>query len=159
MCPFEKNESAFLFSTLAHLKLMPHTGTRYAYLFIVKNSHSVKNPTGLPRILMRQDKLFEDRNREFGDAVAQLGQILSNKSKSDRVFCFKRLSHLETGETRPGQADVAKAVYLNSNFAKAKLLLANLYFRERDLVQARKESEDVLSLQPTNIPGRVIKKI
>jgi tetratricopeptide (TPR) repeat protein len=113
-----------------------------------------KRPNYFPTRVLKGEILTS--KRQFDDAITLFGQLMKEEPNNARIYYFKGLAHLGQGETRLGRADVAKAVELNPRFIKAKLLLAELYFRDRDYVQAQKESESVLALQPTNLRARLI---
>ena len=117
-------------------------------------------------ILEKQPKYFPARmfkgeimvaKRQFDDAAALFGQLIQEEPSSGRAYYFKGVANLGRGEARLGKADVAKAVELNPRHIKARLLLSEIYYRERSFDQALKESEAVLALEPNNFQAMLIK--
>ncbi|NJL59094.1 MAG: tetratricopeptide repeat protein [Desulfobacteraceae bacterium] len=51
------------------------------------------------------------------------------------------------------KTDINEAIKINPEYVKARLLLADIYMRERDMGNAEKESRKVLELEPDNYQG------
>jgi tetratricopeptide (TPR) repeat protein len=81
--------------------------------------------------------------RNFDEAIQLLNQLINEEPSSAKAHYLIGLGHLGKGETRIAKAELIKALELNSTLVEARLLLAEIYLRERDFTFAQKEIQGV----------------
>ncbi len=121
--------------------------------------------TYINRILEKNDKYFPTRmlkgelmviQRNFDDAIALFDQLISEEPGAERAHYFKGVAYLGKGEAHLARMDLVRAVELNPDYLKARLLLAEIYLREQDYLHAQEESQAVLAATPDNDQARLI---
>jgi len=72
------------------------------------------------------------------------------------VHYLKGFSHFGKGEVKSAKQALAIAADLQPTFIKARLLLAEVYLRIRDVELAQKEAQEILERQPANYQAKLI---
>lgn len=92
----------------------------------------------------------------FKDALNILLELQKEEPDNARVFYFKALAQLGVRDTAGTKASLAKAIELNPRYSKAKLLLAEIYYREKEFTLAAAQADEVLKYAPRSYPASLI---
>jgi len=88
--------------------------------------------------------------KEFDQALKLLGSLEKQEPKDPRLHYFKGLCHIGLGRNEQARASVARAVELKPEYLKARLLLADIHYHERNFDMALSDAAEVLKLDTDN---------
>ena len=114
-----------------------------------------ERPNYLPTRMLKGEMLVAQRR--FDEAVDLFAELIKEEPQAARPYYFRGLAYLGSGQTAAGKMDIARTVELEPGFTQARLLLADLYLRERAFELARKESEEILAKDPANLAAMLIR--
>jgi tetratricopeptide (TPR) repeat protein len=132
--------------------------------FYVKNKQLKDAEKYITRILDQSPKYFPTQmlkgelfilQHKYDEAVAIFDMLIKEDPGSDHAYYFKGVALLGKGETSMAKTALSKAVEFNHRFIKAKRLLAETYLREHDFELARKESLEILKIEPKNYQAQL----
>ena len=107
-----------------------------------------------PRVLLKAELLVLKQGVRPGHGNAEPARQGRTQISPGQLFPGSGPTWAK-GTPSMAKASLAKVVELNSRHIKARLLLADIYFKERDFDLAKKESQDVLKLDPQQLPGHL----
>jgi tetratricopeptide (TPR) repeat protein len=102
----------------------------------------------LPAMLLKGELLVGKRN--WNDAIAVLDQVIAQDDKAGQAYYFKGVALLAKGEFQVAKSSFNRAVELNPNDNRTKLVLVELKLKERDFTGAEKDLKAVLGALPDN---------
>jgi len=94
--------------------------------------------------------------KQYLDAIGHFDHLLKDDPDAVDVYYYKAIAHLGNGETRVAKSTLLEAVELNPKHIKAKLMLADLYLKDRAFDSAERECNSVLELVPGSQQARFI---
>ncbi len=117
------------------------------------------------RILEKNPKDFDARmlkgeilvlKREFEPALAVFAPLVEEEPEAERAHYFMGVAYLGDGNPGRAQTSLRKAVDLDPDYDRAKLLLAEIHLRQRNFREARRLSEEVLQEMPGSYQARLV---
>jgi len=118
------------------------------------NASLKKRPGYFPMRLLKAELLT--LRKKFNEAIGMLDSLIKEEPGSARAHYVSGLAHMGKGDINTAKADISRAVELSRRFAKARLLLAELHFREREYKWAQKEAQEVLAIFPNDYKATLI---
>ena len=95
-------------------------------------------------------------NRQFNEAVNLFDQIIEEDPKSAEAHYFRGVAGISKGDVNIGKVELTHAVDLNPGLINGRVLLAELYFREKEFGLARNQVEKVLEILPDHYQATLI---
>jgi tetratricopeptide (TPR) repeat protein len=94
-------------------------------------------------------RIFLSR-RDFGGALERFDVVVRESPRNPMAYYFRGLSHIGKGDPKMSQQDLLKAVELNPGLLDARLILAELYLKERSADLARQQINAATKIAPRN---------
>jgi len=113
-----------------------------------------KRPAYFPARMLKGELLIS--KKQFTEALQLFEELSKQEPRSARVHYFKGIAHIGRNETGQAKTAMLRAIDLNPRYIKAKIVLADLYMREKAFDLARKEGEEVLKIRPDNYHAKMI---
>ncbi|MFO7912797.1 MAG: tetratricopeptide repeat protein, partial [Desulfotignum sp.] len=79
-----------------------------------------------------------------------LSELEKEEPNSHRVHYFKGMGYIGTGNYDRAKSSISRAVELNPEYLKARMLLADIHLQERSFERARDAATEALALDPDN---------
>ena len=108
-----------------------------------------------PTRLLKSEILISEKN--YSDALNILTDLEKEEPNAARLFYFKSLAYIGTGNYNQAKISVSKAIELSPSYFKARMLLSDLYLRERSYDLSEKEATKALKLIPNDYRTRLIR--
>lgn len=144
------DDSALAISVARYLLSIKDTEASQSLVEKVINSR----PNYLPALLMKGEILTSQRN--WNDAIAIFDQIIAQDVKSAQAYYFKALCLVGKGDLQVAKATLAKALEIRPKDHRAKLLRAELSFKEQAYADAEKDCREVLQASPNQFQANLI---
>ncbi len=103
----------------------------------------LKNNPSIPLALLVKGRIAL-MDRDFDSAIKCFEQVLQKASKDSQTLYFRALAYLGKGKIKDAEDDLVSCTAQAPNFLKARLLLADLYIRERRADDSLYQSEYIL---------------
>ena len=94
--------------------------------------------------------------RQFEAALELFNQLVEEEPGSALAHYFKGFSYFGMNDINSARTAIFKAVELDTAFVRARLLLAEIYLRNRDFVLAQDQATQVLLTRPRNYQAWLI---
>ena len=94
--------------------------------------------------------------REWNDALAEFDQIIAQEPNAELAHYYKGLVLFSKGEMQVAKSSLNKAIELNAGDNRARILLADISLRLRDVDSAMRLSHEVIEKSPDNYPAHSI---
>jgi tetratricopeptide (TPR) repeat protein len=91
------------------------------------------------------------KRRAYAEAVERFSLVVTENPRNPMAFYFRALGHMGQGETKLAETDLLKAVELNPGIMDARLILADMYIRDKSPDLARQQVEKVLEIRPNHL--------
>ncbi|MFH2061025.1 MAG: tetratricopeptide repeat protein [Pseudomonadota bacterium] len=108
-----------------------------------------------PTRLLKSEILISEK--KYSDALNILTDLEKEEPNSARLYYFKGLAYIGTGNYNQAKISVAKAVELSPSYFKTRTLLSDLYLREQSYDLSEKEATKALKLIPNDYRTRLIR--
>lgn len=108
-----------------------------------------------PANLLKSEILLS--KKQYLPALKLLNQLEKDEPKNDSIQYFKCLGYIGTGNYDQAKSSITKAIELNPRSVNSRVLLSDIYFRERSFDLAEKQAGEALKIQPGNIRARLIR--
>jgi tetratricopeptide (TPR) repeat protein len=89
--------------------------------------------------------------RDFGKSLEHLDLVVKERPNDALVHHFRGLALLGKGERKMAEQDLLKAVELNPWMLESRVILGELFLRDRNLDLARQQIEPALKQAPKNL--------
>lgn len=127
--------------------------------FQFKNKNIQEAETLVDQVLEARPNFFPGRllkseilafQKDFKAASKILQELEEEEPKAPRVHYFQGICQIGLGQNLKAMDSLSKAVELRPNYIKARLLLADLYYKNKDFEQALTEASKIIDDGITN---------
>ncbi len=98
-------------------------------------------PEYAPALMLKGE--IQLNRKKFDEAIALFEKVTKDNPNSERGHYFTALAYAGKGETASARNSLVKCIEINPGFHKARLLLAEIYYREKSFDLAEKEVNGV----------------
>jgi len=113
-----------------------------------------KRPAYFPARMLKGELYI--LNKQFVEAFLLFEDLAKQEPRSARAHYFKGIAHVGKNEAGLAKTSLLRAIELNPRFIKAKIVLADLYMRDKAFELARKEGAEILKFLPDNYQAKMI---